>query len=73
MSTDPFWQTAERVCTPKQLEIIRLKHRDGLSLRAIAFTLDIGLSTVRDHLARAEQKIELALRDDFFKNQEPAA
>jgi DNA-binding NarL/FixJ family response regulator len=73
VTTDPYWQTAERVCTAKQLEILELKHRHGLALRPIAFQLGISFGTVRDHLARAEQKIAIAMRDDYFGDTDTAA
>lgn len=74
MTTDPhYWQIAANVCTPKQLEVLELKNRHGWALRPIASYLGISVGTVRDHLARAEQKITLAIRNDYFNSDNPEA
>lgn len=71
MTTDPYWQTARTVCTDKQLEVLELKHRHGWALRPIATYLGISVGTVRDHLARAEQKIAIRMRDDYQASDTP--
>lgn len=43
---------ARRVCTEKQLEVIRLRET-GLGWKAIGLMLGIGPDTVRDHHRRA--------------------
>lgn len=45
-------QLAVRVCTSKQLEVIRLRET-GLGWKAIALILGVGPDTVRDHHRRA--------------------
>jgi len=52
----------KRVLTKKERDALELRHA-GMSLRAISFALDIGLSTVVDRIRRAEQKIVLAQKD----------
>jgi len=54
-------EIATRVCTPKELEALELRHA-GLSLRQIAFVLDLSLTTVADRIRRAEQKVVIAER-----------
>lgn len=62
--TDPlYWQTAERVCTPKQLRVLELRDRHGFSLRTISLTTGQSVWTVRTHLERARQQIALALKE----------
>lgn len=55
------WAIAERVCTPKQLEALRLYDR-GLSYRIIALHLGVSHQRVRELVERATQKIELEIR-----------
>jgi len=43
---------ARRVCTEKQLEVLRLREA-GLGWKAIGLMLGIGPDTVRDHYRRA--------------------
>lgn len=43
---------AWRVCTEKQLEVLRLRET-GLGWKAIALMLGVGPDTVRDHYRRA--------------------
>ena len=43
---------ARRVCTEKQLEVLRLRET-GLGWKAIGLMLGIGPDTVRDHYRRA--------------------
>jgi DNA-binding CsgD family transcriptional regulator len=58
-----LWQTAERVCTPKELEALELHHRRGLSYSQIALTLHIHPGSVRDRIKNAHRKIAAATRD----------
>lgn len=51
---------AERVCTPKQLEVWRLRDR-GLSLRSASLALGVSVSTVRGQLFEADRKIAIEL------------
>jgi DNA-binding NarL/FixJ family response regulator len=46
----------ERVCTPKQIEILKLKHA-GWGFKRIALALGVDESTVRGHLRAAERNI----------------
>lgn len=73
MNGDTYWTIAGEVCTAKQLQILELKHRHGWALRPIAAHLGISLGTVRDHLARGEQKIAIRMRDDYLNRDDPEA
>lgn len=53
---------AERVLTPKQLQVFRL-HAAGYSSRRIARILGISRWTVRDHLTRAYELLEFASKE----------
>jgi len=46
---------ARRLSMRKIKEVLRLRYEKGLSARQIAKSLDIGRSTIRDYLDRAEQ------------------
>lgn len=59
--TNAYWQTAAKVCTPKELDTLHLRER-GLSLRQIALATGVSLATIRNRLFNADRKIELALR-----------
>lgn len=47
--------------TARQLNAYQLR-QGGMKLRDISRTMDVSLSTVQGTLARADQKIEIALR-----------
>lgn len=64
LSEADYWKTAGEVCTEKELETLRLSRRHGMSLRSISLALDVSVSTVRQRLANADRKIELALRKE---------
>lgn len=51
---------AENTLTRKQLDVYKL-HLAGCGTRRIALMLDISQSTARTHLARAHQKLAIAL------------
>jgi DNA-binding CsgD family transcriptional regulator len=59
--TEDSWyaRTANRVCTPRQLEILQAKQA-GISTRTIAAHLGISRATVRSHLEAADHKIRKA-------------
>jgi DNA-directed RNA polymerase specialized sigma24 family protein len=63
-NTNPYWDTARNVCTPKQYDMLELRKRHGLSLRTIALATGSSLSTVRGHLEGARRRIDRALRDE---------
>jgi predicted DNA binding protein len=72
---DPFWQTAhgttaagKPLLTTTQLEVLELARQHGMALRAIALHLDISVSSVRDRLRRAEQLIEIRMRETYFSD-----
>jgi DNA-binding NarL/FixJ family response regulator len=52
ITQDELEQLAVRVCTSRQLEVIRLRET-GLGWKAIALILGVGPDTVRDHHRRA--------------------
>jgi len=56
-----YWAIAAEVCTPRQLEALRLYDR-GLSYRTISGRLDISHQRVAELVTRAGQKIEIELR-----------
>ena len=62
-------EMAGRVCTARQIEVIRLRDT-GLGWKAIALILGVGPDTVRDHHRRAVvnvmkeiERVETARRD----------
>lgn len=62
MSTsDPYWETAARVCTAKELEALRLRDQHDMGSRLIALSLGITRSAVRERLDSADRKIHAAL------------
>lgn len=58
-ASHPDRAAAERLLTARQLLCYRLMVQ-GLSLRATADTLDLSVSTVRDHLDSAHRKLRRA-------------
>jgi len=58
-SDEDVWAIAERVCTPNQLEALRLK-ATGFSERRIASIIGITRPAVQDRLAGAFLKIRQA-------------
>jgi DNA-binding CsgD family transcriptional regulator len=54
---------AEEELTRKQLDVFRLWCA-GMGHKRISIMLDMSPSTVRTHLARAQQKIEIAMRKE---------
>lgn len=60
-TNDPYWKTAQTVCTKKQLAALTLRDNLNLSDRQIADALGVSRSTVRDHLDAADRKIHAAL------------
>lgn len=54
-------ELAERILTPKQLEVVRLRI-DGHSWRAIATTLGIDQATARERYQRALDRLRRATR-----------
>lgn len=61
MNSELYWATAADVCTPLELDTLRLRDR-GLSLRQIALAQHISPSTVRSRLFNADRKIQIAIR-----------
>lgn len=55
---------ANRVCTPRQLQVLDLRRR-GLSHRQCAWYLDLNEATVRGHITAAERRIVTELRREF--------
>lgn len=54
---DPeFRKLAERVCTPRQLDVLRLKSQ-GAGWQRIAQILGLSTATVREHFSRASLRI----------------
>jgi hypothetical protein len=56
-----YWEIAAKVCTPKQLNILELHERDGLSLRSTALACGLSVSTVRGQLDAAHLRVAKAL------------
>lgn len=54
--SDPLRPVAERVCTPRELEVVKLRCR-GLSWRSVALVLGISRAAARDRWQRAARKI----------------
>ena len=59
MTDFDFWPTAEQVCTPKELEVLKYM-AGGLGYRRIARKLGISPEAVRGRYERAERKIKAA-------------
>lgn len=59
--TADYWAVAREVCTEKQLRVLELRERRGMSLYAIGHALDLSPSTVRGHLRDATRKVRRAL------------
>lgn len=55
---------AQKVCTPRQLEVLDLRRR-GLSHRACAWNLDLSEATIRGHIHAAERRIVAELRREL--------
>lgn len=68
--TDPefeeIWAIAIDVCSERQLEVIRWRHR-GASWRRIAAVMSLSPTTVRDHFRAGSDRIiaELDRREDL--------
>jgi DNA-binding CsgD family transcriptional regulator len=56
-------ELAERVCTPKELEALKLK-ASGYGRRRIAIVIGISETAVRDRLRSGERKLAAALEDE---------
>jgi DNA-binding CsgD family transcriptional regulator len=56
-------EIAEGILTRKQLDVFKLWCA-GAGVKRIAIMLDVSPSTARTHLARAQQKIDIARRKE---------
>jgi DNA-directed RNA polymerase specialized sigma24 family protein len=56
------WALAERLCTERELAVLRMRHPAGMTHREIAAALDCSHSTVYDTQRRGERRLERALR-----------
>ena len=56
LSTDELMDIARRVCTEKQLEVVKL-HDTGLGWKRISLVLGVSTDTVRSHHRAAIHKI----------------
>ncbi len=54
--TETVLAAADRVCTPEQIAAVQL-YEDGLGYRQVARRLGIGVTTARDRLDRAYDRI----------------
>ena len=65
MTTIPIspdiWDTAQRVCTERQLVVLELRERHGYSWNMIAIYLNITNRGARDHYAAATRNVYNAL------------
>jgi len=64
--TDQAWAIARRICTPAELEVLTVREqlRDRgrpHGYRSVAAELDLGWTTVRDRITRAEDRIRREL------------
>lgn len=58
------WETvARQVCTERQLQILQLREKHGLSWHVIALTTNLGHSTVRGHYRAAVHNIHAAMQN----------
>lgn len=60
-SSANYWTTAEKVCTPLELEALRLRDQRGLTPARIAFVLNRSRWSIRERLDSADRKIHYAL------------
>jgi predicted DNA-binding protein (UPF0251 family) len=61
LSEEEFWELAQRVCTEREVEALRLKSL-GFSERSAAKRLGISRSSFGDRLDSAERKLLAAMR-----------
>lgn len=61
--TNELITTARRVCTPPQLAVVEL-YEAGFGYRVIARRLGISVTTVRDRLDRAWDRIDQELKKE---------
>lgn len=59
--TADVWETAQRVLTAKQLQVLTLREKHGFSWNQICITLDISRATARDHHAAATRNVYNAI------------
>lgn len=52
-----YWQVAREVCTPRQLELLELRERQGHSLRSTSLAAGVSVSTVRSQIHAAHHRI----------------
>lgn len=56
-----YWETARKVCTEKELEVLEYADQHGLGQRQIALSLGLSRSAVRERLENARRKIKQQL------------
>ena len=56
-------ELAERVCTQKELDALKLWDPDVVGFRSVALALDISRDSARDRIRSALRKIEKGLRE----------
>jgi predicted DNA-binding protein (UPF0251 family) len=61
MGDEVYWGIAERVCTARELQMLELRDKHNFTRDQIALHLGISRQTVSARLARANQKLVLAL------------
>jgi predicted DNA-binding protein (UPF0251 family) len=61
MGDEVYWSVAERICTPQELQMLELRDTHKFTKTQIAHHLGISRETVSDTLARANQKLVIAL------------
>ena len=64
MSGDRYWQTAQQVCTPLELQTLELRDRRHMGSRLIALHLGVSRAAIRERLDNADRKIKHALEKE---------
>lgn len=59
---DELRAVIERVCTPRQVEVLKL-YAQGLGHKRVAATLGVSTKTAREHLEAASRRIRAAADD----------
>jgi predicted DNA-binding protein (UPF0251 family) len=58
-----YWRAAGEVCTVKEMRVLELADKHGLSQRMIAMSLGLSRSAVRERLENARRKIKVRLEE----------
>lgn len=61
--TADVWVIAADACTDRQLRVLELRERHGMSWHMIALTMDLGHATVRGHYRAAVHNVNRAVQN----------